>query len=57
MVQIMDKINILAKSIIAMLMDYDESLADFFIQLDDIDKKEFLSDLQDIVYDWSEKYT
>ena len=57
MVQIMDKINILAKSIIAMLMDYDESLADFFIQLDDIDKKEFLSDLQDIVYDWSEKYS
>jgi len=52
----MDKINVLAKNIIAMLMDYDESLMDFFIQLDDIDKKEFLSDLQDIVYDWSEKY-
>ena len=52
----MDKINVLAKNIISMLMDYDESLADFFIQLDDIDKKEFLSDLQDIVYDWSEKY-
>ena len=52
----MDKINILAKNIIAMLMDYDESLADFFITLDKIDKKEFLADLEDIIYDWTEKY-
>ena len=52
----MDKINILAKSIIVMLMDYDESLADFFIQLDEIDRKEFLSDLEDIIYIATEKY-
>ena len=56
MVQIMDKINLLAKSIISFLMDFDESLADFFIELDEIDKKEFLTDLEDIIYDWTEKH-
>jgi len=52
----MDKINVLAKNIIAMLMDYDESLADFFIELDEIDKKELMSDLEDIIYIATEKY-
>ena len=52
----MDKINMLAKNIIARLMGYDESLTDFFIESDEIDRKEFLSDLEDIIYDWTEKH-
>jgi len=50
----MDKIESLAMNIIKMLSDYDETLADFFIQLDSIDKHEFLEDLGDIVFDWTE---
>lgn len=51
----MDKINLLAKNIIGMLMNFDESLADFFIELDEIDKKEFMDDLTDILWDWNER--
>jgi len=50
----MDKIESLAMNIIKMLSDYDETLADFFIQLDSIDKHEFLEDLGDIIFDWTE---
>ena len=50
----MDKIEELAINIIKMLSDYDETLADFFIQLDSIDKHEFLEDLGDIIFDWTE---
>ena len=50
----MDKIEELAINIIKMLSDYDETLADFFIQLDAIDKHEFLEDLGDIIFDWTE---
>jgi len=50
----MDKIEELAMSIVKMLSDYDETLADFFIQLDKIDKREFLEDLGDIIFDWTE---
>ena len=50
----MDKIESLAMNIIKMLSDYDETLADFFIQLDLIDKHEFLEDLGDIIFDWTE---
>ena len=50
----MDKIEKLAINIIKMLSNYDETLADFFIQLDKIDKNEFLEDLCDIIFDWTE---
>jgi len=52
-----DIITILSVNVLKMLVEYDEELANFFDQLDEIDRKEFLSDLQDIIYDWSEKYT
>ena len=50
----MDKIEELAINIIKMLFYYDETLADFFIQLDKIDKHEFLEELGDIIFDWTE---
>jgi len=50
----MDKIKQLSLNILKMLSSYDETLADFFIQLDPTDKHELLEDMGDIIFDWTE---